>query len=66
MTIGIRRPSPPRGRSARRWSGSGREEGQGLAEYSLILMLIAMVAVLALLFLGSQIAGMLSNVGASI
>ena len=30
------------------------EEGQGLAEYALILALIAIVAIVALLFLGGQ------------
>jgi Flp pilus assembly pilin Flp len=43
--------------------GSG---GQTLAEYALILSLIAILAVLALLFLGGQIADMLSTVGRSI
>ena len=42
------------------------EEGQGLAEYALILALIAIVAILALLFLGSQVSKTLSTVGASI
>ncbi|MGH2408170.1 MAG: Flp family type IVb pilin [Candidatus Limnocylindrales bacterium] len=40
-----------------------REEGQGLAEYALILSLIAIVAILALLFLGTQISTILSTVG---
>ena len=31
------------------------EEGQGLAEYALILALIAIIAIAALLFLGGQI-----------
>ena len=39
------------------------EEGQGLAEYALILALIAIVAILALIFLGSQISDKLSVVG---
>ena len=39
------------------------EEGQGLAEYALILALIAIVAILALIFLGSQISAELSVVG---
>ena len=43
-----------------------REEGQGLAEYALILALIAIVAILALIFLGSQIRAILSNVGVSV
>jgi len=42
------------------------EEGQGLAEYALILALIAIVAVVALIFLGGQISKMLSTVGASV
>ncbi len=43
-----------------------REEGQGLAEYALILALIAIVAIVALLFLGSQIADILSYIGVNI
>jgi pilus assembly protein Flp/PilA len=39
------------------------ESGQGLAEYALILALIAIVAIVALLFLGSQISNKLSVVG---
>ena len=31
------------------------EEGQGLAEYALILALIAIIAIAALVFLGGQI-----------
>ena len=40
-----------------------REEGQGLAEYALILALIAIVAIVALLFLGTQISTILSVIG---
>ncbi len=40
--------------------------GQGLAEYALILALIAMVAVIALLFLGGQISTMLNKAGQSV
>ena len=43
-----------------------RTEGQGLAEYALILALIAIVAIVALLFLGGQISTILSTVGASV
>jgi pilus assembly protein Flp/PilA len=39
------------------------EDGQGLAEYALILALIAIVAIVALLYLGSQISDKLSVVG---
>ena len=42
------------------------EEGQGLAEYALILALIAIVAIVALLFLGGEISKILSKVGASV
>ena len=42
------------------------EDGQGLAEYALILALIAIVAIIALLFLGSQVSSILSEVGASV
>jgi pilus assembly protein Flp/PilA len=38
------------------------EEGQGLAEYALILAFIAFVAVAALTFLGSDISSLLSKI----
>lgn len=44
----------------------GEEAGQGLAEYALILALIAVVAIVALIFLGSQISDKLSIVGNAI
>jgi pilus assembly protein Flp/PilA len=43
-----------------------RSDGQGLAEYALILALIAVLAIVALIFLGSQIRSILSRVGNSI
>jgi pilus assembly protein Flp/PilA len=39
------------------------EKGQGLAEYALILALIAIAAVLALVFLSGAINTMLSMIG---
>jgi len=42
------------------------EDGQGLAEYALILALIAVAAIVALLFLGNQISTVLSTVGDSV
>jgi pilus assembly protein Flp/PilA len=46
---------------------TGRDDsGQGLAEYALILALIAVVAIIALVFLGNQVSGILSNVGHSV
>lgn len=42
------------------------ERGQGLAEYALILALIAIIAIAALLFLGEEIAEILSTIGSSV
>jgi pilus assembly protein Flp/PilA len=42
------------------------EDGQGLAEYALILALIAIVAIVALLYLGGQISDKLSAVGTAL
>jgi pilus assembly protein Flp/PilA len=42
------------------------EEGQGLAEYALILALIAIVAIVALLLLGTNISAILSTIGGSV
>lgn len=42
------------------------DDGQGLAEYALILALIAIVAIVALLFLGKQVSTILSKVGTSV
>jgi pilus assembly protein Flp/PilA len=43
-----------------------REEGQGLAEYALILALIAVIAIAALVFLGTKISDILSTIGSSL
>jgi pilus assembly protein Flp/PilA len=42
------------------------EEGQGLAEYALILALIAIVAILSLIFLGDTIGDMMSFIGSTV
>jgi pilus assembly protein Flp/PilA len=42
------------------------EDGQGLAEYALILALIAIVAIAALLFMGSQVSSKLSVIGSTL
>jgi Flp pilus assembly pilin Flp len=47
------------------WAWVRNQAGQGLAEYALILGLIAIVAILSLIFLGSQISDKLSVVGNS-
>ena len=39
------------------------EEGQGLAEYALILALIAIISIVALIYLGTQISDKLSVIG---
>jgi pilus assembly protein Flp/PilA len=51
----------------RRWHPVIRdEEGQGLAEYALILSLIAVIAIAALVFLGTEISSILSSIGAQV
>jgi Flp pilus assembly pilin Flp len=58
---GIATMTPKRGANWERL-----EEGQGLAEYALILALIALFALVALSFLGEQISGVLQFIGESI
>ena len=42
------------------------EDGQGLAEYALIISIIALLSIILLRLLGSQISGQLSQIGGSI
>jgi pilus assembly protein Flp/PilA len=42
------------------------DDGQGLAEYGLILTLIAIVCVIALIFFGQQVSTMIDTVGKSV
>jgi Flp pilus assembly pilin Flp len=42
------------------------DDGQGLAEYALIIALIAIVSIIALLFLGGQVSDKLSVIGSTI
>lgn len=42
------------------------EDGQGLAEYALILALIAVISIIALLFLGNQISDKFSTIGSQL
>jgi pilus assembly protein Flp/PilA len=51
------------GELRRRWKTLMDQTGQGLAEYALILGLIAIVSIVALIFLGSQISDKLSVIG---
>jgi Flp pilus assembly pilin Flp len=46
--------------------GHATQGGQGLVEYALILALIVVIALLALLFLGTQISSILSTIAQSI
>ena len=41
-------------------------DGQGLAEYALILALIAIVSIVALIFMGSQVSDKLSVIGSTL
>jgi pilus assembly protein Flp/PilA len=45
---------------------SDADEGQALAEYALILALIAVVAIAVLVILGTNIQNILSTIGASV
>lgn len=43
----------------------GEQAGQGLAEYALILALIAVASIIAITFMGGSISTMLSDLGNS-
>ena len=45
---------------------AGEQEGQGLVEYALIIAFIAVVVIVAMVFLRGQISGLFSKVGASL
>jgi Flp pilus assembly pilin Flp len=51
---------------ARVYAWVSTDDGQGLTEYALILSLIAIVAVVALHFLGGKVDDALSTVGSSL
>ena len=42
------------------------EDGQGLAEYALILALIAVISIVALLFMGGQISDKMNVIGTTL
>ena len=44
----------------------GREEGQDLAEYALLIGLIALVVILAVTFLGGQLSSLFSTIGSHV
>lgn len=43
-----------------------REDGQGLTEYALILVLVAIVVIIALRFLGTTVNQTISSVGSAV
>ncbi len=47
-------------------TASRDEQGQGLTEYALILFFVAIVAILALTFLGTQITSVISSVASKV
>jgi pilus assembly protein Flp/PilA len=47
-------------------SGYRDEDGQGLAEYALIIALVALIAIVALMFMGSQVSDKLTIIGNTI
>jgi pilus assembly protein Flp/PilA len=53
-------------RSALVRAASRDDSGQGLAEYALILGLVAVLCIVAVTFLSGRIQGILSNLGSSI
>jgi Flp pilus assembly pilin Flp len=42
------------------------EDGQGLAEYALILALIAIISIVALLFMGGQLSDKMNVIGTTL
>jgi Flp pilus assembly pilin Flp len=46
--------------------GPWSDDGQGLAEYALILALIAVIAIVALVFMGGSVSKILSSLGNSV
>ena len=47
-------------------STKGRQRGQGMVEYALILVLVSIVVIVILLTMGNQIANVFSNVVAAL
>jgi pilus assembly protein Flp/PilA len=48
------------------WSRRGDEEGQTLVEYGLLLALIAIIVIVALVFLGPIVSQIFQNVGTNL
>ncbi len=56
----------PARRRLRRIRPKDQQAGQGLVEYALILVLIAIVCIAALAFFGTALSGYLSTIGNSV
>ncbi|MGD0248492.1 MAG: hypothetical protein ABSB75_05490 [Candidatus Limnocylindrales bacterium] len=56
----------PETRARRGRSPNLREDGQGLVEYGLILVVMAVVCVISLLFFGDQLSALLSLIGSAV
>jgi pilus assembly protein Flp/PilA len=48
------------------WATLARDEGQGLAEYALILVLVSVVAIASLSFMGGKVTDVLSTAGRAV
>ena len=48
------------------FGSKGRQRGQGMVEYALILVLVSIVVIVILLTMGNQIANVFSNVVAAL
>jgi Flp pilus assembly pilin Flp len=62
----VKEPTRPRAARGRRSDLWRNEEGQGFAEYALILVLIAILSIIALTLIGGQISSELSAIGTSV
>ena len=58
--------TPPRLRVLPMTSGLRRQDGQGMVEYALILVLVSIVVIVILLTMGGQISNVFSNVVAAL
>ncbi len=56
----------PAPRRCRRTEPKNRQDGQGLVEYALILVLVVIVCIVGLTFFGTTVSGYISTIGTSI
>ena len=62
----VRCPAAPSGFPRPDLSPNPPESGQGLVEYGLILVVMAVVCVISLLFFGDQLSSLLSLIGTAV